>query len=68
MKKQYRKPSAKLVDFSYDEQVVAVSVPGCMPHYVYSQDNRETCELKDGMMAGARMVLIGCELYITKEP
>ena len=27
MKKQYRKPLAKYVDFSYDEQINATSVP-----------------------------------------
>ena len=62
MKKSYSTPWARMVDFSYDEQVVATSVGGCKPEKVYSQSDSITCNLREGM--SARMSLIGCDLYL----
>lgn len=66
MKKQYRKPSAKLVDFSYDEQVVAVSVPGCLPNAVYAYGDADTCPpLQEFTQSKSRAAqVIGCYLYM----
>ena len=64
MKKQYRKPSAKLVDFSYDDQVVAVSAPGCLPNAVYAYGDANTCPpLNEFTATNARISMIGCYLY-----
>ena len=63
MKKKYSKPSVKLVDFSYDEQVVAASSK-CNNYSIWGIENPTTCtaELKD--VPQTRMAVIGCVLYM----
>ena len=48
MKKQYTTPAARMIDFNYDEQVVATSVI-CKNYNLLSVENPETCfdEYKD---------------------
>lgn len=63
MKKRYSTPSAKLVDFNYDEQVVATSSK-CNNYSIWGIENPTTCtaELKD--VPQARMAIVGCVLYM----
>lgn len=63
MKKKYSAPTAKMVDFSYDEQVVAVSSK-CNNYSVWGIENPTTCmaELKDKPVA--RIAVIDCVLYM----
>ena len=69
MKKTYSTPIAKLVDFSYDEQVVAMSTK-CNNYSVWGIENPTTCtaELKDVPQATpspmARIGVVGCVLYM----
>ena len=45
MKKAYKKPEVKLVDFSYDEQVTAMSVPSIdPPGWEWRPDNDYYCQ------------------------
>lgn len=48
MKKKYCAPVAKMIDFSYDEQVVAASTV-CNNYNLLSKENPDTCfdEFKD---------------------
>lgn len=42
MKKKYAAPVVKLIDFCYDEQVVAASTP-CNNYSLVSQENPQQC-------------------------
>lgn len=42
MKKQYMKPIARLIDFNYDEQVVASSIV-CDEHYIIHKEVGTKC-------------------------
>lgn len=48
MKRKYCTPSAKMIDFNYDEQVVAASTV-CNNYNLLSKENPDTCfeEFKD---------------------
>ena len=65
MKKRYSTPSAKLVDFNYDEQVVATS-SRCNNYSIWGIENPKTCvaELKDKPSPMARIAVIDCVLYM----
>lgn len=43
MKKTYSTPSVKLIDFCYDEQVVASSSATCNNYSLVSKENPEQC-------------------------
>ena len=64
MKREYLTPTAKLVDFSYDEQVVATSMI-CNNYTLVGKENPVQChdEEKDQPVM-TRMVVIGCTLYM----
>lgn len=63
MKRKYLAPIAKMVDFNYDEQVVASSIT-CNNYTLVGKENPTTCydEEKDKPMV--KMVIIGCTLYL----
>ena len=64
MKRAYSTPKVKMVDFSYDDQVVAASMI-CQNYTLMGKDNPTTCydEEKDSPVK-SRMVVIGCTLYM----
>ena len=63
MKRAYLAPTAKKVDFNYDEQVVATSII-CNNYTLVGKENPVTCydEEKDNPVK--RMVVYGCTLYM----
>ena len=71
MKKTYSTPRAKLINFEYDEQVVAASTGGCDKIYtVGSMDfdiNPDCAEsARDGASTYA-LIVVGCGVY-TQNP
>lgn len=63
MKKRYVRPNAKMVDFSYEDQVVASSV--CNNYSAWGKENPKTCqdELKDVPQL-AKITFVGCIIYL----
>ena len=65
MKKTYRTPCAKVVDFNYDEQVVATS-NGCYIEHIISRTIALNCTLREG--ASTYAMIIGCDIYWDDSP
>ena len=62
MKKKYVKPNAKLVDFSYDEQITAAS--GCKKAWETTIDDPDFCS---DWVKGKERKFSECVLYTTLE-
>lgn len=63
MKRKYSAPTAKMVDFNYDEQVVATSII-CNNYTLVGKENPTTCYEEEKDRPIARMIVIDCTLFL----